>query len=623
MELYHSRLTQDDLNELIIKYKIPRDLHPWLPSEEFVMSEIPDDAIGVYHRVFDFFGVRIPFSSFLLSLIKHYKVHFSQLGPLALNKVVTFERLSNAAIDDPKPSVDSYNREDVRRMSAHVVNLQDIPEGVLVLSGLSRVWKSRTCDPVLRGADGNVMGIHDFLCLFEWTGVEDLTVGTPSAKVLAKADSLKKRKALLSEATSSHSGGSVPSATEGPNARDDRDKTIMTDAAVAPTRTVGRFRSGDAPAASFRDVSGDAIHRDFFPFSLGPYYATYSEGGIAGNCEFSHEEWDAPHQPTLTILTKEVFKDPSICKTVMDQFPTPGEMVRIEALTDDQLNAMMSDLHYLMMSHGGIYWPVFPGPDKSTAISGFHKQVADLNGNLSISDAAFSKSKFKGKEQKKKIKFLTKNLDQLNVDVARLTSALNQANVVEAEQDAEILRLKASPPELVSFFVVVFKAWFGSFFLVTNFAEFKLSSFLWLPVLTEYSFLKIFDHAADPLFVLLQLEPEKLARLANLPFKAAPSSPTTTPEQNEELINAMADVPDNKMKGDTGRVSFNLSDVVITLSAGEKDDGSLPSSGVAEKTTVVAHADLGVYHRLPLLFLPCRIPKLLDRMRAPFQVADR
>nr|GEW00786.1 hypothetical protein [Tanacetum cinerariifolium] len=47
-------------------------------------------------------------------------------------------------------------------------------EGVLVLSWLSHVWKSRVCDPVLRGADGNDMraGIHLFLCLPEWTGSE-------------------------------------------------------------------------------------------------------------------------------------------------------------------------------------------------------------------------------------------------------------------------------------------------------------------------------------------------------------------------------------------------------------------------------------------------------------------
>ncbi|GJY85572.1 hypothetical protein Tco_0499598 [Tanacetum coccineum] len=50
---------------------------PRLPSEGFVMCELPDDAIGVYHRIFDSSGVRILFSSFLLSLSKRYKAHFS------------------------------------------------------------------------------------------------------------------------------------------------------------------------------------------------------------------------------------------------------------------------------------------------------------------------------------------------------------------------------------------------------------------------------------------------------------------------------------------------------------------------------------------------------------------
>ncbi|GJU06481.1 hypothetical protein Tco_1122911 [Tanacetum coccineum] len=81
-------------------------------------------------------------------------------------------RHPNAAIDDPRPAASSFNMADVRLLSAHVIKLRDMPEGVLVLSGLSHVWKSRVCDQVLWGADGNVMGIHDFLCLPEWTGVE-------------------------------------------------------------------------------------------------------------------------------------------------------------------------------------------------------------------------------------------------------------------------------------------------------------------------------------------------------------------------------------------------------------------------------------------------------------------
>ncbi|GJX44148.1 hypothetical protein Tco_0260824 [Tanacetum coccineum] len=422
------------------------------------MSELPDDAIGIYHRMFDFSGVRIPFSSFLLTLIKHYRVYFSQLGPLGLNKVITFEVLCrslqieptvalfrvfqtlckhgdwfsfakrrapspvciddnrscmkhwkidfflidrraildfmvwrhlSAAIDDPRPVVGSFNMADFRRLSAHVIKLRDMPEGVLVLSGLSRVWKIRVCDPVLRGANGNVTGIHDFLCLPEWTGsevqeephhdirptlqrlpfyctppaaadavipdptLEDLVVGTPSVKILAKAEASQKRKASTFGATSSHvakrtrsalaqSSGSttrpslfvgnsddesddddacveislvtlirsaavIPSSgnqcgsSTAPTAEDSRGKGIMVDVAAAPPVGVSRPRPSSSPSPSFRDVSGDAIHTDHFSFSVGPYYAAYPEGGVAGNCEFTCEEWDAPYRLTFGV----------------------------------------------------------------------------------------------------------------------------------------------------------------------------------------------------------------------------------------------------------------------------------------------------------------------------------
>nr|GEU57695.1 hypothetical protein [Tanacetum cinerariifolium] len=85
------------------------------------MSELPNNAIGIYHRMFDFSGVRIPFSSFLLALIKHYRVHFSQLSPLGLNKWAIPDamvwRHPNAAINDPMPTAGSFNMVDVRRLN--------------------------------------------------------------------------------------------------------------------------------------------------------------------------------------------------------------------------------------------------------------------------------------------------------------------------------------------------------------------------------------------------------------------------------------------------------------------------------------------------------------------------
>ncbi|GKD05644.1 hypothetical protein Tco_1180618, partial [Tanacetum coccineum] len=236
----------------------------------------------------------------------------------------------------------------------------------------------------------------------------------------------------------------------------------MVDDAAAPSAGVSRPRPSSGPAPSFRDVSGDAIHTDFFPFSAGPYYATYPKDGVAGNCEF----------------TQEVFKDPAVCKTIVDQFPTPGEMVHVESLFDDQLTAKMSVLHCMMMSRGGELlaryhrlnqshheYVLSTGSrlkgykEKVASLSGMElqvstlkKQVFGLNDKLATSDASFAKSKAKGKERKKKIKSLTKSLDNLHSEVARLSAALNQATILEAERDEEILRLKATPPEFSSFF---------------------------------------------------------------------------------------------------------------------------------------------------------------------------
>ncbi|GKF54488.1 hypothetical protein Tco_0161398, partial [Tanacetum coccineum] len=74
-----------------------------------------------------------------------------------------------------------------------------------------------------------------------------------------------------------------------PAAKDSRGKGIMADDAAALSVGVNRPRPSSKHVPLFRDVSGDAIHTDFFPFSVGPYYATYPESGVAGNCEFTHE----------------------------------------------------------------------------------------------------------------------------------------------------------------------------------------------------------------------------------------------------------------------------------------------------------------------------------------------
>ncbi|GJV32145.1 hypothetical protein Tco_1392545 [Tanacetum coccineum] len=100
---YVSRLKDTELETLIATYDIPLDLRPRLPDPNFRMINLPvgDRAIGIYSRIFDSSGVRIPFSSFLLAVLKYFKVHISQLVPLGLSKVIIFEVLCRSLNIEP------------------------------------------------------------------------------------------------------------------------------------------------------------------------------------------------------------------------------------------------------------------------------------------------------------------------------------------------------------------------------------------------------------------------------------------------------------------------------------------------------------------------------------------
>ncbi|GKC45016.1 hypothetical protein Tco_1062738 [Tanacetum coccineum] len=333
-------------------------------------------------------------------------------------------------------------------------------------------------------------------------------------------------------------GGSAAPAAEDPNSRE---KGIMTDAAVAPPVGASRPRPSFGPASLFRDIPGDAIHIDFFSFSpdLSPMIATYLVSGVARKLWFSREEVNCRNSRVLNCL--------------MECCRMGGESL-----------ARYRDL---IQSH--------------------HEYVAGLNDKLSSSDAAFAKSKSKGNERKKKIKSLTKSLDNLHVEVACLSADLNWATILEAEKDEEILHLKATPSEFASFFRVLI--------------------------------LSIYEHDVEPLSVILQLKPKKLARLENVPasrdarvfyplvkessvtpaskslefpFNVILASSTTALDPNEMTdgtVNAklgstfvhgasyvVVDAVELTLIG-SEHVSSGPRDVVVALSVGEKGDGSLPS----------------------------------------------
>ncbi|GKA87657.1 hypothetical protein Tco_0809421 [Tanacetum coccineum] len=91
MSLYTSNMAAKDVKSLALRHCIPLDLHPVAFTKEWTMDKLSDDMIGLYEQYFKFSGIRVPFSAFLLAVIKHFRVHISQLVPLGLNRLTMFE----------------------------------------------------------------------------------------------------------------------------------------------------------------------------------------------------------------------------------------------------------------------------------------------------------------------------------------------------------------------------------------------------------------------------------------------------------------------------------------------------------------------------------------------------
>ncbi|GJS78954.1 hypothetical protein Tco_0728835, partial [Tanacetum coccineum] len=73
-------LTQEHLDAICAKYFVPEEVHPQLPSSDATMHERPTGKVGMYTRFFDYANYRIPFSTFFVSILTHFRILFSQLS---------------------------------------------------------------------------------------------------------------------------------------------------------------------------------------------------------------------------------------------------------------------------------------------------------------------------------------------------------------------------------------------------------------------------------------------------------------------------------------------------------------------------------------------------------------
>nr|GEV15462.1 hypothetical protein [Tanacetum cinerariifolium] len=254
------------------------------------MFELLDNAIGIYHQMFDFFGVRIPFYLFLLALIKHHRVYLSQLGPLGLNKSDWFyfaKRYApspvciddnRSSINDPWPAAGSFNMADVHHL---------------------------------------IIGIHGFLCLPEWTGAE------------------RTRSALAQSSGSTTRPG--PFMDDFDNESDDDDDACVEIPLVTPIRSANVIPSLGNHGGSFAALAAEGlITQD-----------SRGKGIMVDNANAPSVGANRPRPSSGLPLCLEI--SPEIL-FIWTSFLFLVVLIMLPTL---KLTAKMSVLHCMMMSHGG------------------------------------------------------------------------------------------------------------------------------------------------------------------------------------------------------------------------------------------------------------------------------
>nr|GEW70947.1 hypothetical protein [Tanacetum cinerariifolium] len=86
-------LTHKALDALCKKFYIPKEVHPVLPNQYDTMHERTAGKIGLYTRFFDFANLRLPLSTFLVDVLRHFRINISQLSIIEAAKVSHFEIL--------------------------------------------------------------------------------------------------------------------------------------------------------------------------------------------------------------------------------------------------------------------------------------------------------------------------------------------------------------------------------------------------------------------------------------------------------------------------------------------------------------------------------------------------
>nr|GEW20795.1 hypothetical protein [Tanacetum cinerariifolium] len=86
-------LSQKAFDAFCEKFHIPEEVHHVLPNRGDTIHERPAGKIGLYTRFFDFANFRLPLSTFLVDILRYFRINISQLSVTGAAEVSHFEIL--------------------------------------------------------------------------------------------------------------------------------------------------------------------------------------------------------------------------------------------------------------------------------------------------------------------------------------------------------------------------------------------------------------------------------------------------------------------------------------------------------------------------------------------------
>nr|GEU85234.1 hypothetical protein [Tanacetum cinerariifolium] len=308
-----------ELETLIATYDIPLDLRPRLSDPNFRMINLlaRDTAMGIYSRIFDSSGVRIPFSSFLLVVLKYLRCTSPGWFLQTLSKQGDWFSFTKRG--DPAPEPHGLDTSILGRVADRTTS--PAPAGAAIpcasLEEVSVTQPDRfsgqaDIDEVEQTDDGTLDDDdqHDGLEFVMEITKPNLMLSCLGCEEGYQGQFL--RISCKDVSPRDHEAGPALDA-----------QSLDADADVDGFASDGNV--DPYYEARVSNTTRDVLERDLLPIVPGPYYISY------------------PYDES----TRKLYKDPKVCRTALNRFPTPAETHRLRELSLVEFFDRMSEVSRL------------------------------------------------------------------------------------------------------------------------------------------------------------------------------------------------------------------------------------------------------------------------------------